>query len=111
MANVHCAAATENFIALEHHSVDVDWWESMVSVTGSGKPLFKDGYAPLQDGPGLGVEVNEDVVEEHLMPGEKLFAPTEEWNDTTSNDRLWSMNPSPALQRRMKAGVKKLLSV
>ena len=27
MANVHCAAATENFIALEHHSLDVPWWE------------------------------------------------------------------------------------
>ncbi len=111
MANVHCAAATENFIALEHHSVDVDWWESMVSVTGSGKPLFQDGFAPLQDGPGLGVDVNEDVVKEHLMPGAGLFEPTEEWNDTTSNDRLWSMNPSPAPEGRMKAGVKKLLSV
>ena len=28
MANVHMAAATENFIALEHHSLDVPWWES-----------------------------------------------------------------------------------
>ena len=28
MANVHCAAATENFLALEHHSVDVPWWEA-----------------------------------------------------------------------------------
>ena len=28
MANVHCAAATENFVALEHHSLDVPWWES-----------------------------------------------------------------------------------
>ena len=31
MANVHCAAATENFIALEHHSLDVPWWESLVT--------------------------------------------------------------------------------
>ena len=31
MANVHCAAATENFIALEHHSVDVPWWEDLVT--------------------------------------------------------------------------------
>ena len=30
MANVHCAAATENFIALEHHSLDVPWWETLV---------------------------------------------------------------------------------
>ena len=31
MANVHCAAASENFIALEHHSLDVPWWESLVT--------------------------------------------------------------------------------
>ena len=28
MASVHTAAATENFMALEHHSLDVPWWES-----------------------------------------------------------------------------------
>ncbi len=26
MASVHCAAATENFIALEHHFIDVPFW-------------------------------------------------------------------------------------
>jgi L-alanine-DL-glutamate epimerase-like enolase superfamily enzyme len=26
MANVHCAAATENFLVMENHSVDVPWW-------------------------------------------------------------------------------------
>ena len=30
MANVHCAAATQNFVALEHHSADVAWWEELV---------------------------------------------------------------------------------
>src|SRR3974377_1460511 len=25
MANVHCAAATQNFLALENHSLDVPW--------------------------------------------------------------------------------------
>ena len=33
MASVHTAAATENFIALEHHSLDVPWWNSMVTVS------------------------------------------------------------------------------
>ena len=31
MANLHCAAATENFLALEHHSVDVPWWDDLVT--------------------------------------------------------------------------------
>src|SRR5246500_1131815 len=30
MANVHCAAATQNFLALENHSLDVPWWSSIV---------------------------------------------------------------------------------
>ena len=60
MANVHCAAATENFIALEHHSLDVPWWESLVTTTG-GKPLVEKGFAPVPDSPGLGVELNEEA--------------------------------------------------
>lgn len=88
MANVHCAAATENFIALEHHSVDIDWWEDMV--TGIEKPLHVDGFAPVPEGPGLGIELNMDVIKEHLGRNQELFAPTEEWNRRGSNDRLWS---------------------
>ena len=30
MTNVHCAAATQNFLALEHQSLDVPWWSSIV---------------------------------------------------------------------------------
>ena len=47
MANVHCATATENFIALEHHSVDVPWWEDLV--TGIEKPIFRKGFAVASD--------------------------------------------------------------
>jgi len=88
MANVHCAAATENFVTLEHHSVDVDWWEDLV--TGIEKPLHIDGFARVPEGPGLGIELNLDVIKEHLERGQELFAPTEEWNTDRSNDRLWS---------------------
>src|SRR5690606_18262924 len=41
MANVHCAAATHNFMALEHHSVDVDYWLDLVK---SPKPLVEKGF-------------------------------------------------------------------
>jgi L-alanine-DL-glutamate epimerase-like enolase superfamily enzyme len=88
MANVHCATATENFIALEHHSVDVSWWEDLV--TGIEKPMFRKGFAAASDRPGLGIEVNEDVVRAHLKPGTQLFAPTPEWDQERSWDRLWS---------------------
>jgi L-alanine-DL-glutamate epimerase-like enolase superfamily enzyme len=88
MANVHCAAATENAIVLEHHGVDVSWWEDLV--TGIEKPLHQKGYAPVPEAPGLGVELNLEVVKQHLSRGEECFAPTDEWNSRDTNDRLWS---------------------
>lgn len=88
MANAHCAAATENFVALEHHSVEVPWWENLV--TGIEKPLVHDGFLHVPDSPGLGVELNPDVVKEHLLEDEGYFEPTDEWNEDRSNDRLWS---------------------
>jgi L-alanine-DL-glutamate epimerase-like enolase superfamily enzyme len=88
MANVHCAAATENFLALEHHSVDVPWWESMVE---GDKPLFSKGFARVPSRPGLGVTLNEEVVKQHLDPADKgYFEPTKQWDTERVNDRLWS---------------------
>ena len=90
MANVHCAAATQNFLALEHHSVDLHWWEDLVKMT-DGKPIIVKGFAPVPESPGLGIELNEEVVKEHLHPRDKsFFAPTDEWNDKRSHDRTWS---------------------
>jgi L-alanine-DL-glutamate epimerase-like enolase superfamily enzyme len=89
MANVHCAAATQNFLSLEHHSVDSPWWGDLVKVTGS-QPLITKGFAnvPL-DSPGLGVELNEEEVKKHLRGG-AYFDPTPGWNEKRSHDRLWS---------------------
>ncbi|WP_143774481.1 mandelate racemase/muconate lactonizing enzyme family protein [Niastella vici] len=91
MANVHCAAATQNFLALEHHSLDNPWWETLVKTT-DGRKLFEKGYAnvPLS-APGLGIELVEETIKQHLLPANKTyFAPTPEWNDVRSHDRLWS---------------------
>ncbi len=87
-SNIHCAAATENFIALEHHSVDIPWWDDLV--TGVDKPTNDNGFTRVPQGPGLGIELNLDVVREHLERGQELFAPTDEWDRDRSNDRLWS---------------------
>jgi L-alanine-DL-glutamate epimerase-like enolase superfamily enzyme len=94
MASVHCAAATKNFLALEHHSVDNPWYNDLVEMTGE-QPLFEDGFAPVPvDSPGLGVELNEDEVKKHLHPEfeEKYgyFKPTPEWDEFHSHDRIWS---------------------
>jgi L-alanine-DL-glutamate epimerase-like enolase superfamily enzyme len=88
MASVHCAAATENFLALENHSFDVPWWDDLIK--GVKKPIVDHGYIPVPEVPGLGVTLNEDVVKQHLLPGTDYFAPTPEWDSERSWDRLWS---------------------
>jgi L-alanine-DL-glutamate epimerase-like enolase superfamily enzyme len=35
--------------------------------------VIKDGYITVPDGPGLGVELNEDVAHVHLRSGEDWF--------------------------------------
>lgn len=87
-ASVHAAAATENFMVCEHHNVDDEWYDKLVE--GVEKPLLNDGYVTVPDGPGLGIELNEEEVKRHLREGEEYFAPTDEWNDERSWDRLWS---------------------
>ncbi|TKK66970.1 mandelate racemase/muconate lactonizing enzyme family protein [Ilyomonas limi] len=91
MANVHCAAATQNFLALEHHSIDLPWWESLVKTT-DGRQLITKGFANIPlSAPGLGIELNDDVVKQHLHPSDKsYFEPTPQWNDRRSHDRIFS---------------------
>lgn len=89
LANVHCAAATQNFLALEHHSLDVPWWSSLVQ-EGVSKSIVQRGFIDVPDRPGLGVSLNEDVVRQHLAPGTGYFEPTLQWNSERSWDRLWS---------------------
>ena len=68
MANVHCAAATENFVALEHHSLDVPWWGDLVT-----PPVVLDkGFAVVPDRPGLGVEPNPEVIKAIKASGLKV---------------------------------------
>ena len=93
MANVHCAAATQNFLALEMttKAVDNPWWENLVKTT-DGRKLVDKGYAnvPLS-APGLGIELNEDEIKKHFYPTDKsYFAPTPQWNDKRSADHLFS---------------------
>jgi galactonate dehydratase len=38
-----------------------------------GVPLIRDGFVPLTEAPGLGIELDESVARRHLAPGESLF--------------------------------------
>ncbi len=93
LANIHCAAATENFYVLENHSVDLPWWEDLID--GIEKPLVVDGYAPVPEAPGLGFgELNEAAIREHM--DERVgrdagyFEASAGWDGEWSRDHLWS---------------------
>jgi gluconate/galactonate dehydratase len=90
MAAAHVAVATENFMALEYHSVEVDWWDEIV--TGLPKPLVQDGFITVPDRPGLGIdEIVDDVLRLHLQPGvNDIWQPTDQWDQEYSWDRTWS---------------------
>ena len=89
MANVHCAAATENFLVLENHSVEVPWWSDLVD--GVEKPIVNKGFITVPEKPGLGITLNDDAMKRHLLePG--YFEPTPQWDKENPrvNDRLFS---------------------
>jgi L-alanine-DL-glutamate epimerase-like enolase superfamily enzyme len=88
MANVHCAAATQNFIALEHHHVDDPDFEDIAA--GIEKPILNNGFIKVPETPGLGIDLNEKAIRERLREGEEYFAPTPEWDEERSWDRTWS---------------------
>ena len=98
MASVHCAAATENFLACENHSLDVPWWQDLV--TGIDKPIIDKGFIKVPDAPGLGIALNDEVCKQHLAPNTGYFEPTPQWNTERSWDRLWSMIREEEAQRR-----------
>ncbi len=91
MANLHTAAAIPSFVALEHHGLDLPFWQDLV--TGLPDPLIEEGYVSVPDKPGLGVDLNEEGIRTNLRPPSGLFEPTDAWNTPKLGfwqpDRRW----------------------
>ena len=60
--SLHFAACTTNFKIQEHFN---DFSEAWVKEAATGCPEVVDGYFSLPGGPGLGMELNEDLIAEH----------------------------------------------
>ena len=90
MAAAHIATATENFLALEQHAVDIPWWDDIV--TGHPTAIVENGFITVTDRPGLGIDdVNDELIREHMQPGVKdIWEPTDQWDNDWSWDRTWS---------------------
>jgi galactonate dehydratase len=61
-ANLHLAASTTNFKIQEHFN---DFSEAWVKGAAPGNPDVADGHFALPQGPGLGVTLDLDMLEEH----------------------------------------------
>ena len=90
MAAVHTAAALQNVLALEFHSVDVPWWNELAN--GIANPLIQNGFINVPDTPGLGIaSLNEELIREHLCADYgDVWESTDQWNNEWANDRIWS---------------------
>ena len=69
-ATLQWACAVRDFLAAETMIGRGDWMDDVVVHDG---PIFKDGYMTLPDKPGLGIELNPDVVKAHLAAGETYW--------------------------------------
>jgi L-alanine-DL-glutamate epimerase-like enolase superfamily enzyme len=58
-----------NFLVIEFHAQDVEWWDHLVD----GEPPIKNGFIHLTDAPGHGLTLNEDVAQKNLKPGSSFF--------------------------------------
>jgi len=69
IAAVHICATIPNFLALEHHSHNIPLWGRMLDL----KEPIQDGYIAVPDGPGLGIELDEEEITAHLPEGVPLW--------------------------------------
>jgi L-alanine-DL-glutamate epimerase-like enolase superfamily enzyme len=94
-AALHVAAVMMNFVALEYHAVECPFWADLV--TGPVRPIVEQGLMRVPDAPGLGIELNEEVVRQHLKePG--YFDPTPMYDQpilggrpSTPNSNSWRL--------------------
>ena len=103
MAAVHMAATLKDMLAMENHAVDIPWWGDLAK--GVAKPIVNRGYITVPDTPGLGVELNEDVVKEHIRKG-GYFEPSTKYDDYIL-DRFRTGGPYPHLDEEGKPVVGK----
>jgi D-xylonate dehydratase len=69
MAGAQVATTIPNALALEFHSYQLGWWEDLVEEEG----LIEGGRMEIPEESGLGLTLDMDAVEEHMVEGETLF--------------------------------------
>ena len=70
IASAHICCTIPNFLALEYHSSNIPLWSTMLDM----KDPIQEGYITVPDGPGLGVELDEDEIAKHLPDGAEMWS-------------------------------------
>ena len=70
IATVHWAASVRDFLAAETVIGMGNWMDDVIVHDG---PIVKDGHIAVPTKPGLGIELNKDVVKANLAHGEKYW--------------------------------------
>lgn len=70
VAAAHVCATLPNHLCLEFHGSDVPFWGDLIT---GPKPLIEHGSVRVPDAPGLGVELDMDVVRRYSAPDEPIF--------------------------------------
>jgi L-alanine-DL-glutamate epimerase-like enolase superfamily enzyme len=71
MASAHVCASVPNFLVLEFHWLHRDYWTTIIQ---DKADIIQNGYIALNDRPGIGVELDEEVARAHQYPGTTWFA-------------------------------------
>ncbi len=70
IAAVHICSTIPNFLALEYHSHNTPLWGRMLDL----KDPIQNGYMTVPDGPGLGIELDEEEIAAYLPAGAPLWS-------------------------------------
>lgn len=70
VATAHASAAATGVICIEFHGVDVPFWHELVD-----SAVIHEGHVIVPQRPGLGVELDEDVIRRYSRRGEPVFEP------------------------------------
>ena len=71
LAAAQLAATIPNFLVLEHHGIDVPFWEELAA--GRKEPIIQHGHVILDGAPGLGITLDEEVAYRYRKRDEDFF--------------------------------------
>jgi L-alanine-DL-glutamate epimerase-like enolase superfamily enzyme len=70
IASAHVASTMAGSLGMEYHFFDATW---VGTIARRDVPLLQDGGVSLTDAPGLGLELDQDICQQYLAPGEAIF--------------------------------------